>query len=210
MMAPFVHEFTYQAMANDLLPIEDGTKYTSALAIDLFSQKSDEYSFRYKFQSSVGTYEDKVATLSDADTTYTSVRHLHMREAIDKLMSDFNKFLEDNAVFNGFVPRVDNIYSRHTDHLQGRCCQPERHEGHASVSSTISRTSREGKLRLQGRNEKSIMSSMQFSLHLTIAQDCMDIFEKQKLSDIASVEQVGLDLLRGGLVKASFSAALQV
>jgi hypothetical protein len=26
-VAPFIHEFTYQAMCNDLLQIEDGTKY---------------------------------------------------------------------------------------------------------------------------------------------------------------------------------------
>jgi syntaxin-binding protein 1 len=58
---------------------------------------------RYKFQSSVGAYEDKTATLSDSDTVWTEVRHMHMKEAIDKLMSDFNKFLEENAVFKGYV-----------------------------------------------------------------------------------------------------------
>lgn len=56
---------------------------------------------RYKFQSSVGTYEDKMAVLSDADTVWTDVRHMHMREAIDKLMADFNKFITDNAGFKG-------------------------------------------------------------------------------------------------------------
>ena len=56
---------------------------------------------RYKFQSSQGVQEDKVATLSDADTVWTEIRHIHMREAIDKLMADFNKFMQDNAGFKG-------------------------------------------------------------------------------------------------------------
>ncbi|KAH8832694.1 Sec1-like protein [Flagelloscypha sp. PMI_526] len=82
-IAPFLHEFTYQAMANDLLPIgEEGTKY------------------RFKFNTADGV-EDKTATLNDLDNVWTDVRHMHMREAIDKLMADFNKFLTDNAVFNG-------------------------------------------------------------------------------------------------------------
>ena len=42
------------------------------------------------------------ATLSDADSVWTEVRHMHMRETIDKLMADFNKFLEENAVFKGY------------------------------------------------------------------------------------------------------------
>lgn len=135
-MAPFIHEFTYQAMCNDLLPIEDGTKYA------------------YKFQSSLGTYEDKVATLSDADAVWTTVRHMHMREAIDKLMADFNKFMEDHAGFKGGVAANLNDMK---DML-------------ASLPQ------------YQEQREK-------FSLHLNMAQDCMTIFEKDKLPLVANVEQ---------------------
>ena len=31
---------------------------------------------------------------------------MHMREAIDKLMADFNKFMEDHAGFKGYVRAV--------------------------------------------------------------------------------------------------------
>jgi hypothetical protein len=51
----------------------------------------------------MGEFEDKTETLSDADTTWTTVRHMHMREAIDKLMHDFNTFLQENAGFKGYL-----------------------------------------------------------------------------------------------------------
>ncbi|KAG6908968.1 hypothetical protein DXG01_002574 [Tephrocybe rancida] len=136
MLAPFLHEFTYQAMANDLLPIQNGTKYT------------------YKFQSSVGAYEDKTATLSDSDSVWTEVRHMHMREAIDKLMADFNKFLQENAVFKG--------------------------EGAASLNDMKEMLA--NLPQYQEQREK-------FSLHLNMAQECMAIFERDKLPLVANVEQ---------------------
>ncbi|KAF8493208.1 Sec1-like protein [Russula emetica] len=133
---PLIHEFTYQAMANDLLPIEDGSKYT------------------YKFQSSVGAYEDKTAVLSDADTVWSDVRHMHMREAIDKLMADFNKFMTDNAGFKG----------------EGAATLNDMKDMLASLPQ------------YQEQREK-------FSLHLSMAQECMDIFERDRLPVVATVEQ---------------------
>ncbi|KAF7970947.1 hypothetical protein HWV62_22523 [Athelia sp. TMB] len=136
MLAPFIHEFTYQAMANDLLPIEDGTRYT------------------YKFQSSIGAYEDKTAILSDSDTVWTTVRHMHMREAIDKLMADFNTFIQENAVFKG-----DNAANLN-DMKDMLANLPQ----------------------YQEQREK-------FSLHLNVAESCMNIFEHDKLPLVANVEQ---------------------
>ncbi|TFY68838.1 hypothetical protein EVJ58_g779 [Rhodofomes roseus] len=135
-LAPFVHEFTYQAMANDLLPIEDGAKYT------------------YKFQGAAGQFEDKVATLSDTDNVWTELRHMHMREAIDKLMADFNQFMQDNAGMKG--------------------------DGAASLNDMKDMLA--NLPQYQEQREK-------FSLHLNMAQECMGIFERDKLPNVATVEQ---------------------
>ncbi|KIY44952.1 Sec1-like snare protein [Fistulina hepatica ATCC 64428] len=136
MLAPFVHEFTYHAMAYALLPIRDGNKYT------------------YKFQSSLGAYEDKTAVLTDEDNVWTEIRHMHMRETIDKLMADFNRFLEENAVFNG--------------------------SGAANLNDMKEMLANLPKY--QEQREK-------FSLHLNMAQECMSIFERDKLPLVGNVEQ---------------------
>lgn len=64
---------------------------------------------RYKFQTAIGAYEDTTVTLSDADTVYTDVRHMHMREAIDKLIGDFNNFLKEHAGFKGLQLSSDQL-----------------------------------------------------------------------------------------------------
>ncbi|KAG8717169.1 vacuolar sorting protein VPS33/slp1 [Ceratobasidium sp. 394] len=82
-VAPLIHEFTYQAMATDLLPIDGGTRY------------------RYKFENSRGIREEKTAILGETDQIWTATRHMHLLAVNEQLKNDFNKFLEENAVFRG-------------------------------------------------------------------------------------------------------------
>ncbi|KAJ1975323.1 syntaxin binding protein 1 [Dimargaris xerosporica] len=58
---PFLHEFTYQAMANDLLPIESGKKYC------------------YEAETGQGSVA-KEAILDDKDTFWMDVRHKHIMD----------------------------------------------------------------------------------------------------------------------------------
>ena len=42
-------------------------------------------------------------TLNDDDPVWVDIRHMHMREAIGKLMSAFEKFLKEHTSFRGYV-----------------------------------------------------------------------------------------------------------
>lgn len=80
LQAPALHEFTFQAMANDLLPIRDGCFY--------------------EFSVDSGKGQEKVQeVISEKDAAWLSVRHIHMSLAIDKLVHDFNQFTKENAAF---------------------------------------------------------------------------------------------------------------
>ncbi|KAG9243781.1 Sec1 family protein [Calycina marina] len=85
LMAPLVHEFTYQAMAHDLLPIKEGEKVTYQTVVH--QGEVDE--------------EEKELELSENDKVWVDNRHIHMVYTIDKLRNDFKKFIDDNPNFTG-------------------------------------------------------------------------------------------------------------
>jgi syntaxin-binding protein 1 len=145
--APFVHEFTYQAMAHDLLPIQDGDKLTYHTVINQGTPEAEE----------------KDMELSEKDKIWVENRHRHMKDTIDKLMGDFRKFIEQNPHFTNENADTTNL---------------------GAIRDMLA-----GLPQFQEMKEA-------YSLHLTMAQECMNIFQHQKLPDIASSEQTlatGLD-----------------
>lgn len=80
LVAPVIHEFTYQAMCHDLLPVKDGEKVT-------YRMKSSE------------DQQEKDVEISEKDKIWTSNRHRHMKDTIDGLMGEFQRFIDENPHF---------------------------------------------------------------------------------------------------------------
>ncbi|KAK9374285.1 Sec1-like protein [Lipomyces chichibuensis] len=78
---PYLHEFSYEAMAHDLLFIENGNKYT------------------YARQSQDGVQEDVVGVLSEKDPVWVSLRHKYIADTIDEVKEKIVKFTEENSQF---------------------------------------------------------------------------------------------------------------
>ncbi|KAF2265789.1 Sec1-like protein [Lojkania enalia] len=151
LFAPFLHEFTYQAMAHDLLNVKEADKIT----------------YRTVINEGQPDAEEKDMELSEKDRIWVENRHRHMKDTIDKLMGDFRKFIEDNAHFT----------NQDSQNIAGM-------NGLNAIKDMIA-----GLPQFQEMKEA-------YSLHLTMAQECMDLFQKHKLPDLASVEQclaTGLD-----------------
>ncbi|KAJ5218636.1 uncharacterized protein N7498_000735 [Penicillium cinerascens] len=81
--APLLHEFTYQAMVHDLLPIKDGDKVT------------------YKTRVNEGKPNEEVKDmeLGEHDKIWVDYRHMHMKDVLGKLADDFAKFRKANSQF---------------------------------------------------------------------------------------------------------------
>jgi syntaxin-binding protein 1 len=83
LVAPLIHEFTYQAMAHDLLPIKEG----------------DKVSYKAKINEGRPDEEEKELVIGEKDKIWLENRHRHMKDTIEKLMGDFNKFMAENPHF---------------------------------------------------------------------------------------------------------------
>jgi syntaxin-binding protein 1 len=149
--APLLHEFTYQAMAHDLLPIQDTNKVTYKTIVNEGEPDAEE----------------KDMEINENDKIWVENRHQHMKDTITKLMTDFQKFIADN-------PQFTNQDSKNATGVNGL----------NAIKDMIA-----GLPQFQEMKEA-------YSLHLTMAQECMNLFQRNKLPDLASVEQclaTGLD-----------------
>jgi len=77
MVAPLVHEFTYQAMCYDLLPIEN-----------------DHY--KYKTTTNAADGVDKEVIMGENDPLWITLRHMHIADCINWVLENFNDFLSKN------------------------------------------------------------------------------------------------------------------
>ncbi|EAW12936.1 Sec1 family protein [Aspergillus clavatus NRRL 1] len=83
MIAPLVHEFTYQSMVHDLLPIKDGDKVTYTTVINAGSHNEDK----------------KEMEINEEDHVWVEYRHQHMKDVLERLGEDFAKFRAANPQF---------------------------------------------------------------------------------------------------------------
>jgi hypothetical protein len=54
---------------------------------------------RYEYENASGVKQTMTATLSEADSLWVQTRHMHIKETIDKVISDLKAFQEQNGVF---------------------------------------------------------------------------------------------------------------
>lgn len=83
LLSPLIHEFTYQSMVHDLLPIRDGDKVIYRTVVNEGSHKE----------------EVKDMEISEQDKVWIDYRHLHMKDVLGKLGEDFAKFRAANPQF---------------------------------------------------------------------------------------------------------------
>jgi len=143
-LSPLMHEFTYQAMVNDLLNVED----------DQITYKTEA------FVEGSKELVDKDVLLNDNDELWVEMRASHIADVIQTLST-----------------RIRSIVNSNTGIALG---------SKSNESKSLSLTQMANAIKALPEY-REVMSKL--SQHMHIAHQCMDIFNRQNLLDLADLEQ---------------------
>jgi syntaxin-binding protein 1 len=144
MIAPFLHEFTYQALMNDLI-VKPPADIDNGIRNATYFFPSPTYSI-----------------LDETDSIWMLIRHWHFAEAVDYILTNFQKFLVENKAASAALGQSGTETG--VDALK-------------AMKETLSSLPQ-----FQSLKQK-------YSIHISICQDAKMYFEKRNLDLVASVQQ---------------------
>ncbi|ERF71473.1 hypothetical protein EPUS_00462 [Endocarpon pusillum Z07020] len=189
LLSPLVHEFTYQAMALDLLDIKDGDKLTYLNTVN--QGRPNE--------------ETKEVEIGEADKIWTANRHMHMKDLLGKIVDDFKKFREAHPQFaenDGASTSVNTI----KDMLAGLPKFSEKKEAfslHLDMAEKCMKIFQENKLLDLGSVEQSLATGLDedYKKPKNLADQIVRLMDDESVPQEARLRLLILYILyRGGLL----------
>lgn len=131
-----------------------------AMATDLLDLGPDGSRYEYSYSTATGS-QKKSVSLDERDQLWTILRHAHIADCSQLIIERFNKFLMENkaAVKSRTTSAGNDVTSL------------------AELKDTMAALSEFHEMKAE------------FSLHLSIAQDCLSQSERKKLIEVAGLEQ---------------------
>lgn len=159
--SPLIHEFTYQAMVHDLLPLKESEKVMYNTVLGENKERQD-------------------MEITEKDKVWRAHRHLHMKDVLGMLVDEFKRFRKENAAFDErYVIWKIPI----TLWVSAIAYSSWMYSSESAAKINVIKDMLAGlKDYQEGKNT--------YTLHLNMAQECMKIFQEHKLLDVASLEQV--------------------
>ncbi|KAI8059633.1 Sec1-like protein [Gongronella butleri] len=178
--APLLHEFTYQAMINDLLPVKPTENGTGIV-------------YSYEFTQADGSLGTKDVVLDEDDHVYTSIRHLHIAECTDRLIEEFNKFLAENKQDGKADPDAPKATARSLNDMKEMLTNlphfqemKAKYSAHLSIAQECMSYFEKSKLNSVGNLEQNIATgeTPDGEVPKTIVLDMVPLLDDKYISDM--------------------------